>query len=377
MIPSGARRMIVIIACLVWGALAVGSPSEAQAQKPDPGTAEELIRQANDLRRHGHDERALPLYRKAYEVARSARTAGQLGLAEMALGYWAASEQHLAEALAETRNPWIDKNHATLDTALHTAQSHLAELRVDGKPDGAEVVVNGNVVGTLPLATPVRVSEGRVELEVRAPGRRTMTRSLTLSGKAVERIQVSLDRLDTVSPTPQASARVVAPATVLSQGGVAEGGARKPAESSAAPDRGAGQVAPHQDSAADDTLPTWRRVLPWALLGGAVVAGSIGVWQQVASGTAVDSFDGTSGCASTLPNRGGDKCKALYDDFQSKRTHAYIGYGVAGVLGAGAITFFIVNAVSSPGTSQASASTPPVMVALDPSGVVFSYAARF
>lgn len=372
----GGRLVVTLAACLVWGACL----SQARADRPDPGAAEDLIRQANELRRHGHDERALPLYRKAYEAARSARTAGQLGLAEMALGYWAAAEGHLDEALAEHRNPWIDKNRPTLENALRTAQSHLVEVRVEGSPDGAEVLVNGSVVGRLPLANPVRVSEGRVDLEVRAPGRRTMTQTLSLSGKASERIQVSLERLETASPTPQAGAQVVAPATVVSPGAGGDGGERQASEPSGPPERRAREAAPRPDSAAeDDTLPTWRRVLPWTLLGGAVVAGSIGVWQHVGSANAQRSFDAIRGCASSSPNRGTDpSCAGLYDDFQSKRTRAYIGYGVAGVLGAGAITFFIVNAASSPSSSAAtSASASRVTVALDAAGAVFSYAGRF
>lgn len=375
----GARLVIVIATCLVWGALGPGSLSQARAEKPDTGAAEELIRQANDLRRHGHDERALPLYRKAYEAARSARTAGQLGLAEMALGYWAAAEGHLDEALAENRNPWIDKNRPALETALHTAQSHLGQLQVEGKPDGAEVLVNGSVVGTLPLASPLRISEGRVELEVRAPGRRTMTRTLSLSGKAIERVQVSLDSLETASATPQTGAHVVAPTSTWPPGGAADGGDRNAVEPSSARDRGARQGGPHGDSAGDDTLPTWRRVVPWALLGGAVVAGSIGAWQHVTSSNAVNSFDAIPECNAVLPRRGSDpRCQGLYEDFQSGRTRAYVGYGVAGVLGASAITFFIINAASSPsGSAQASGGAPPVAVALDPTGAAFSYAGRF
>src|SRR5262249_50805594 len=68
--------------------LAVAAP--ARAQQGDPARAEELIKQANDFRRQGHDERAVPLLREAYQIARTPRTAGQLGLAELALGYWTA-----------------------------------------------------------------------------------------------------------------------------------------------------------------------------------------------------------------------------------------------------------------------------------------------
>jgi hypothetical protein len=130
----------------------------------------------------------------------------------------------------------------------------------------------------------------------------------------------------------------------------------------------------------DDEVPTWRRVLAWSLLGGAVVAGAIGVWQQVGSGNARSSFDKIPACGASLPNRGGAQCQTYYDDFDSMRTRAYVGYGVAGVLAAGAITMFIVNASSGPSGSTASAGVPSssrAFVGPLPGGALISYAARF
>src|SRR6266496_2893885 len=82
----------------------------AHAAPSDSARAEDLIRQANTLRQKGQDPAALPLFREAYEIARSPRTAAQLGLVELALGYWLDSDQHLSEALAPAHHPWIDRN---------------------------------------------------------------------------------------------------------------------------------------------------------------------------------------------------------------------------------------------------------------------------
>jgi hypothetical protein len=355
------------------------------ADSADPAKAEALIRQANDMRRHGHDERALPLFRQAYEIARSSRTAGQLGLVEMALGYWVAASGHLDEALADSHNPWVERNRATLDNASRTALSHVGELRVEGKPDGAEVLVNGAVVGTLPFANALRLSEGRVNLEVRAPGRQSMTTSLTLAGRATERVQVSLERDDQktsggASATPTTT-MVVTPLSPATGSGNANGpggpGSRaRSSDSTGGSEAGTG---PRQPRAADEELPTWRRVVPWVLLGGAVVAGAIGAWQQVGSTNAQTSFDAIAGCGAGSPMRGTDpRCEGYYNDYEAKRTRAYVSYGVGGVLAAGAITMFIVNAVSTP-TTSASADPPrgQALLGLAPSGAVLSYAGRF
>src|SRR5262249_17945372 len=54
---------------------------------------------------------------------------------------------------------------------------HLGSLEVLGNPEGAEVVVDGRVVGKLPLPQPVRVNAGTVAVEVRAHGYLTIARS--------------------------------------------------------------------------------------------------------------------------------------------------------------------------------------------------------
>ena len=85
--------------------LLVLSGAAGPARAGESGEAESLIRQGVELRSQKKDERALPLFEKAYQISRSPRTAGQLGLVEMALGYFVDAEkyleglpQHLGEA---------------------------------------------------------------------------------------------------------------------------------------------------------------------------------------------------------------------------------------------------------------------------------------
>jgi hypothetical protein len=359
-----ARRSMVMMTGISWLA-GVASGSGALADEADPAKAEELIRQANEQRRQGHDERAVPLVRQAYEIARSARTAGQLGLAEMALGYWATAAGHLGEALAEERNPWVEKNGAVLERALRIAESHLAEIRVEGRPEGAEVIVNGSIAGTLPLARPLKVNEGRVTVEVRARGRRPITTTLTLAGRASERVTVSLESESSATPPP--NARVAPPQppplTNVDTGPVASG---------------AGDGAP----AVNDESPTttgelrWRRVLAWSLLGGALAAGSIGVWQHLSAQSAQRSFDAITACGTDAAMRGIDgRCRVLYSDFQARRTRAYIGYGLAAAFGAGAVTLLVLNATN--GSDATAPDGNHVSMAFGPGGATLSYAARF
>ena len=116
----------------------------------------------------------LPLFQKAYELLDSPRTAGQLGLAELAVGYWLGADQHLGEALQSPDHPWVGKNRHALEDAREQARKNIGELSIDGGPAGATVSVNHQSAGTLPLAEPVSVAK-EIKIEVSASGYVTQT----------------------------------------------------------------------------------------------------------------------------------------------------------------------------------------------------------
>src|SRR6185295_16339374 len=171
-------HMVGATALLVLGVALPARPARAG----DSAEAEALIRQGVELRAQKKDERALPLFEKAYQVSRSPRTAGQLGLVEMALGYFVDAEKYLSEAVASPDHPWVAKNLPTLKAQLATAKSQIGELYIIGEPAGAEVVVNGKSVGRLPLSGPVRLDKGRIDVQVRAAGYVSSSDSVTMEG---------------------------------------------------------------------------------------------------------------------------------------------------------------------------------------------------
>ena len=81
MVAHMALRVIIS----VWTAVAI--ISQAAPVRADAAEVEALIAKGNELRRAGTPGPALPYFQKAYELARTPRTAGQLGLAELAAGY--------------------------------------------------------------------------------------------------------------------------------------------------------------------------------------------------------------------------------------------------------------------------------------------------
>jgi len=276
----------------------------------DSAEVEALIRQGVDLRQQGRDERALPFFQKAYDLAPTPRTAGQLGLAEMATGYWLDSEQHLAAALESPDHSWVAKNKKVLEDALARVRTNIGELVVEGGPTGATVTVDKKAVGVLPLPGPIRVAKGKVTVEVTAPGYAAATNVVRVPGAAQQRLAVTLEKL----------------------AGAGAGPAPPPPANP--PPKGDAQPPQIATTPARDDGGKLRRQLGWgaAIGAGAILVGAVVetvVWQSKRG----QFNDATRGCFEDAPMRGADGCSSLFDSAHTAQTLAIIGYGVGGALG--------------------------------------------
>jgi tetratricopeptide (TPR) repeat protein len=327
-------------------------PPSEQGFVPDlarsgPSRAEALIREATDLRRVGKDARAYPLLLKACEVETTPRTAAQLGLVEMQLGYWLESERHLKEALSAVRDPWIASNQESLQQSLTTARAAIGEIVVTGTPHGAEVVVNGKPAGRLPLSAPLRAGHGPVNIEVRAAGHASTFRSLTVSGGRREDVAVTL--------TPNA-------------GLLAEG-----AESNHAPVR----AAPSDSGAREDVRPggalaTLAPPVAWTFAALSAGALAFAAYETAGWRKALREFNGhvsapaagqpsRRDCGSDDADRGGPACKEIYSRMERSRNLAFAGYAVGGLFAAGAAAFFVIKARAAGGEADLGVACGPAL----------------
>ncbi len=287
--------------------------------------ADELIRKGVELRKRGDDRAALGVLREAYAAAPTPRAAGQLALAEQSLGQWVAAEGHLTEALRSPDDPWVRKNHASLTEALQTMETHIGRVAVTGDPPGADVYVDGQPVGKLPLADAVRVAAGSVEVELRAPGFVTAGKTVVVPANGYEQIFVGLFR---EAPAPLAP---VAPAGPT--GAAAVGSAPAQAASGAA---------------AGSSAPALRASYKWIAWGAGAIGLGLGTYGVIENGQRSDSFN-AAGCrldahgnAVLASTRAYDaNCNSLKNSYQSATTIGVVGFVAGGVLAAaGAVLWF-------------------------------------
>jgi len=324
---SRSRRWLTVAAVV---ALTAGRVPRAHAT--DAAQAESLIRQGVELRQQGHDVPALPFFQKAHDLVSTPRTAGQLGLAEMALGYWLDAEQHIGEALASPDHPWVMKNSDILKQALARTQTNIGEVVITGSPSSAQVSVNRRAAGILPLGHPIRVAKGRIDVEVSAPGFATNAQSVQVKGGDRLFLTAELSR-----PTPvagvsagPASPGVTQPVSLAATGAPAD------------PAKGASLTA--MEGAPRGSGSSARREIGWGLgiTSGVVLAGAIVetvIWQRKRSQFNTPSV----GCYENQTMRGAPGCSALFDSARKAESFALIGYAAAAVL-AGTATALLVTA---------------------------------
>ena len=322
------KPVIGPIGAAVACAVLFGMPS---AFGSDAAEVEELIQQALNLRRQQKDPLAYPLLQKAHELGSTPRTAAQLGLVEINLGYWLDAERHLSESLAARKNVWVHQHRDVLEQNLEKARRAIGEVLVVGTPAGAEVQVNGKVVGDLPMQAPVRLGEGPAKVEIRASGFAPSTRSVQVIGGQRQEISFALQP---VKPTAPPATPPPVSGTIPQVGTPAHEG------SDAGPDRiGA---------------TPWMRPLAWTAA--ALAAGSL-VFAAAQTKTWLDkreAFDNhlpsmpamlpaTPDCGAKDPNRGGPGCEAIYSSMERARTRAIATYAAGTLLAAGSVTLFILS----------------------------------
>lgn len=343
----------LLLFCSIRGARAAETPDEA------------LIREGIEHRKKSEDAAALDLFRKAYEMKNTPRAAAQMGLAEMALGRWVDAEAHLGEALVATNDPWVRKNRATLQSALDATGLQLGSLEVLGKPEGAEIVIERRVQGTLPLLKPIRVRAGEIRVEIRSAGYEPAIRTVQVAAHQLTRETVELlPSLPTAGAGDKAGGTVpVAPPSGTSATTVAAAGGPSASSSKDAVPARAGDATTlvERDQPRDRKRARTLRVVGIALAGAGVVSLTAGVIFGYKAKSAGDANSATGGMFS----------EARENDGRRYQTLQFVGYAVGGTLLAGGVVAWLLG---NPRTADGG---PAVSLNVFPGGAMAGWRGSF
>lgn len=186
-----ARNQRTIAAWFGAAAIALALTGPAAAADSPQG---ELVDQGVNLRRSGDDDKALVVFERAESLSNtpSSRLLVHLAAVHQALGNWQQADSYLTRALSNPGNSYVKRHRATLDEARRRIDRQIGTLEVRGGPMGAQVFLNGQLQGTLPLERPLRVTAGVYNLELRHPGHYSTTRSIALAGGTIARESMNL-----------------------------------------------------------------------------------------------------------------------------------------------------------------------------------------
>ncbi len=296
--------------------------------------AEALIHQGVELRAHDQTARALPLFEKAYKIARTPRTAGQLGLCELELAKYVEAQRHLLEALASPDHPWIAKNKSILMRQLATAAANVGELALTVSPAGADILLNGKPIDRSLAGGSIRLEKGPVEVEVRAAGYGPAHETITIRGGQREQRTFLL----VAEPVTQVATAIPLEAPAAASGVAVE----------------LGTVPPPGQAARGERIAAW--ITGGAALG-ALALGTVEAFNAASKRDAFDSHTGVEGgvtvedCGTAALNAA---CKPLKDAYDQALTVSIIGFVTAGALAVVSSVLFKLSSSGHAGNPEGS-----------------------
>ncbi|WP_437782973.1 PEGA domain-containing protein [Sorangium sp. So ce1097] len=229
---------------LLWGvsvAAALMAPAAGAQQPTAPAASEEtdaLTDKARQLYEEGRQAAAAGKWADAHASFLAAwaikphyQIASNLGVTCLMLGRNREAAEYLTRYLREAPASKV-KERQSAETSLKEALKKVASVTVEVAPAGAEVRVDGAIVGKAPLVDPVFLDPGEHEIGARLEGHEPAKRPITVVAGGRETVVLQLDRrpsvqlgeqVDTaIAPVPGAPRDNVRTA-VLVGGGIAAG----------------------------------------------------------------------------------------------------------------------------------------------------------
>lgn len=176
----------------------LGSPALAE-ERAGASEASRHFERGYLMAQQGSLEEAIQEFQTAYALRPHASVLYNLGQAYAASGRAAEAMQTLSKYLAES-DPKLDaERRAQATTLLDYQKQRVGTLVVEAEPAGAELVLDGVLLGRAPLENRLLLSAGVHGLWVNAPGRVAQYRRLEIRGGATLHLRVPLAREPAIS----------------------------------------------------------------------------------------------------------------------------------------------------------------------------------
>ena len=183
----------------------------ALAQKPDSRTAaRELLQEGAQLYDQGDYEGALAKFEQAYQRFRSPKIFFNLGQAYRGLSRNVEAVEAFERFLAEAKYaPAASRQEA--ESILVALRARVANLEIECDTAGAQVLIDGRVHGTTPVARSILLAPGPHQVVVEKQGRSPFLQRLDLQPGAATRVRAVLAENNEEKILPPAETAVLPP----------------------------------------------------------------------------------------------------------------------------------------------------------------------
>jgi hypothetical protein len=156
------------------------------------GPARDDYEAARTLFAHDDYAGAAVKFQSAYDRSHDPRLLWNIASCEHKLRRYARARVLLERYLDEGGDALTEQDRRDTEGVLRTIAPFISTVRLTASPEGADVVVDGETVGSAPLPKPLYVELGKHELVVRKDGFRPESRSIVASGGDTMLVSVTL-----------------------------------------------------------------------------------------------------------------------------------------------------------------------------------------
>ena len=175
-------------ACFAIVALVVARP--CAAEEPSEGAVH--FDRGVELFHKGDFEGALVEFRAAYEIEPHYRVRYNIGISLYELHRYLEAREELEAYLLEGGDEISEEKATEIKAVLFEIMNYIGTLDIVCNVDGAEVRVDGDVVGRTPLEETLVVDVGEHEVEVTLGGYQSFVKKVSLPGGTTKKISVKL-----------------------------------------------------------------------------------------------------------------------------------------------------------------------------------------
>lgn len=190
------HRVLCALALVMFGRVARAEGEGTEAASPEAiAIAREHFERGVKLSEEGDPKLALVEFRRSYEAVPDYRTLYNLGQLQFRLGEFADARRSFERYLSVGGVRVPDARRAVVDEALGALRLRTAYLTVKVDAAGSEVMLDGQSLGTSPLAPRALVTSGPHKLTAEKRGFVTWSKDIALAGGEEQSVDIVLSPL--------------------------------------------------------------------------------------------------------------------------------------------------------------------------------------